>query len=368
MSTELAQVTELTPEQAGKLEKIQGAWVNLADVVYRRKLSLELQVQNQQAKKIPVTIETLVKAESILKDMKSARTSIVAQRLEVTNRIGQISDNLMLPEKELDKLITEYSQEIIAAKREHEKADQAKRDKVDEIRRLKENITKYVADHDYKCRTSINDKAAIAFNHALNTDVKPEEIAAYIEKVKVKLGVADFDSSTPNINVKLLDVTEVNLIMDECFRNNPHAYNAIWHEKLATTFATYEVAYANKKEALELAEVAAAEEKAKLVLETANKKIGAEIEASAQSLEVSAGPVVKALKKVYELDMPETSEAALQIWRAYAGNKTLVDSKLRISKWLSATPAQIGAALAKCKSDDNSFEVQGVHFKATDKL
>jgi hypothetical protein len=78
---------------------------------------------------------------------------------------------------------------------------------------------------------------------------------------------------------------------------------------------------------------------------------------------------LKALKKAYEVDMPETFDSVMKIFSAFMANKQKCLEKVNIKKWFVSFNADSAAkALAKVKSDDNQFAPLGIVWKEVDKL
>ncbi len=153
------------------------------------------------------------------------------------------------------------------------------------------------------------------------------------------------------------------------FKQNPEQYIQLYTNELRKKFIDYSVAYSNKKQAIELAAKEDEEKQKALIEEANNKETAIQLESVSEVLEVTvSGPEIKALKKSYEVNMPETVESVIMIMAAFTANLQLCMPKLKVTKWFKFTPDQAATALAKVKCDDNNFAPKGITFKEVEKL
>jgi len=346
------------------------AWVKLAEAVHVGELQLQAQASGAISAIVkPINIEDIPAAEAQLKELKSTRNVIEVRRKGLTLKFDSLCSRLMIPEKSLDEPIKNLGAEIINLKKQHEQVERLKQAKAEEIKSIVEKIKTALASHDFNCKSDIGVKVSLAYENALSKDKKPEEIEEYLGKIRERVGPADFQVNKPDFNdfgARYSNPEEVTHLISEHFNTNPHAYVSIFQKELAEKFVDYSTAYKNKADAIALSIKQQAEKDIALKAEQENKAIAAKLEAS--STEVSAGPEIKALKKVYEVDMVESVDNAFLILSAFLANRDKCLPKLRVTKWFSFGAAQAAGALGKVKSDDNSFNPQGIIWKEVDKL
>lgn len=369
MSQENTQLAEATEKV---LVEKRAAWGEMGVIVHQSEMQFQARAQAIIKKlALPTKIEDLPEAEKTVKAMTSERVKLEADRKEITGRFEDVATRLMAPEKSVAEAITSFKAKMVSLKAEYERIQAAKAAKENEIRTVRERIQKYMADKNHEYQTLILQRCSEAYDYALTKDIEPSAIAVYIEKVKARLGPADFQTEAPTFRVAYLTLEEVQLLIDENFRVNPHAYVTIFKTEIDKKFSDYEVAYANKKDALALSIKEQADKEAALQAEKENAQLAAKIESSAAPLLFTGDNVVtpvKALKKSFEIDMEETQHNAIKIMQAYVANLALCDQYLKITKWFGITPNQMATALGKVKSADNGFQPTGINFKEVSKL
>jgi hypothetical protein len=207
-----------------------------------------------------------------------------------------------------------------------------------------------------------------AFAKALESNKKPEEKQDYMDRVCFRVKESDFLIETPNVQLQYATHQEFNKILNEVWKIKPADYVALFATELEKKFSDYSVAYLNKQQALQLAK----EEQERRLQEIAQQKQQTEIAATLDSVstDMSIEPSgLKALKKAYEVDMPETFDSVMKIFSAFMANKQKCLEKVNIKKWFVSFNADSAAkALAKVKSDDNAFAPLGIIWKEVDKL
>jgi Glu-tRNA(Gln) amidotransferase subunit E-like FAD-binding protein len=122
---------------------------------------------------------------------------------------------------------------------------------------------------------------------------------------------------------------EFNQILNEVWKIKPADYVALFATELEKKFSDYSVAYLNKQQALQLAK----EEQERRLQEIAQQKQQTEIAATLDSVstDMSIEPSgLKALKKAYEVDMPETFDSVMKIFSAFMANKQKCLEKVNI--------------------------------------
>ena len=366
----MTQVAEQPTQEISLPEQKKEAWIKLATSVHVSELQLQARASaaiNEITK--PVNFEFVPEAEAKLKKLKQIKAEIEADRKVITTKLDGLSTRLMQPEKSLEEPIKNLTADIIAVKKRKEEADRLVQQKHEEVKRIVESVKNLIASSDYEFKSQIGIKVSLAYEHALGTDIKPEKLEEYLNKIKAKVGAADFQVNKPEIsefNAKCVGPVEVQSLIEANFNTNPHAYVAIFQEELAEKFVDYATAYQNKADALALSVKQQAEKEAALKAEQENKAIAAKLEASSTEVTVNTG--VKALKKSYEVDMVESMENAFLILSAFLANRDKCASKTSTKKWFSFGADSAAKALAKVKSDDNSFNPQGIIWKEVDKL
>jgi len=345
------------------------AWGEMGVLVYESELELSARAQSSILKiKYPDSFEQIQNAEALLKEINSERIQLENDRKAITSKFDAVTARLMQPEKQLIEAHAKFKAKIIEVKELKEKADKAKQLHDEEIKATKQRILNYCAEINYKYTAMINNQVASAYEYALSNDIEPEALVDYLKKVRGKFTLATFVPEPPTLNVIHLDLTEVNLLLDENYKIDSGSYLKQYYDQLDEKFADYPVAYKNKKDALALSIKEAAEAQAKLEAEKSNAELAAKIAASAEPMRMSVSTPLKALKKSYEIEMEETQFNAMKIIQAYAANMVECDKHLNISKWFSVTPKQMATALAKVKNTDERFQPEGIVFKEISKL
>lgn len=366
----MTQVAEQPTQDLTLPETKKQSWIKLAEAVHFGELQLQAQASGAISAIVkPVKIEDIPAAEAQLKELKSTRNVIEVSRKAITSKFDAVSTRLMNSEKSLDEPIKNLTADIIAVKKRKEEADKLVQQKNDEIKSVIERVKTLIAANDYEFKSQIGIKVSLAYEHALSTDVKPDKLEEYLTKIKANVGVVDFQINKPDIlefKTNCLKPDEVTTLINDNFNTNPHAYVGIFQKELSEKFVDYATAYQNKADAIALSVKQQAEKEAALKAEEENKKIAAKLEASATEVTVSTG--VKALKKSYEVDMVESMDNAFLILSAFLANRDKCTSKTTVKKWFAFGADSAAKALAKVKSDDNSFNPQGIIWKEVDKL
>jgi SLT domain-containing protein len=235
-----------------------------------------------------------------------------------------------------------------------------------ELKRMREQLSTVKANVEQQFMSKISNQCTHAFDYALKNDIAPTDLDEYLSKCANKFTVRDFTADPPALHPAYHDLTEINLLLDECFSWNAEHFVTYYKANLTTKFSDYSVAYENKQAALLKNQQEEAKRQQDLLNEKENKVVAAQIDANATNLQVDA-PAVKALKKSYAVDLTENEASAAKIDAQFWANIHLTRSKVRAA-WFKLTIAQKAKALSDVKDDDNAFQPQGIVFKEVEKL
>lgn len=359
---------ELTTQETQVIAQKRNAWANMGEVVHTTELQLQaFQQQALERFSLPTKIEDVPDAEALLKVLKSSKATLEDKRKEVTSKFDAVSQRLMQPEKALLEPIAELSKAIISVKKIEEDRLRKLKEKADEIVRYKQFIINSSNDAKAAAESSISRIISQAYEYALgdgNIDI--DGLPEYISRCKNKYPVIKFVMELPKCN-SILTEEERDDIIRELYTYDSAYYKQKFDTLLDEKFSDYAVALANKEQAIALSKKQEEEEKKRIEEEKKNKELSASLQSMA-ALDVQITTDTKALKKSYEVDMPETPETAILLMAAFVGNKNLVLQKLKVNKWFAFSIGQIANALGKCKNDDENFAPQGIIFKQIDKL
>lgn len=351
------------------IEKKRSSWALMGEKIYKQELELQVRAQDALTKiaELPTTIEDIPAAEAALKEVKNLQAQIMADRKAITSKFDPVFERLMAPEKSFTIPMTAYVAAIISVKKEQERKEQEKRSKADEISRIRQAIITAVARYDAEFKTLITEKVNQAFTWALEKGVKPEEIEDYRDRVSFRIKESLFEAHAPEFNPQYATSEDIGPLVQELWKINPADYIAMFILELERKFAAYHIAFLNKQEALKQAKEEQQRRLAEIEAQKQHQEAAAELDAVSTDITISE-PGIKALKKAYEVDMPETFENAMKILSAFMGNKQKCLEKVNIKKWFSFDASSAAKALAKVKSDDNQFAPLGITWKEVDKL
>ena len=307
-----------------------------------------------------------------LAEKKRLLKEVVDLRKSYTDPIDKVKKRLMEIEKDCSSSITDYEKNIISVKNEIE------------AERTKANAKKdEQCDFLYKLN-----QAYIDLNDELSKLVNNHVHDAYMGMLKVKCPYESFDdyvTATVNGLKETLKLPKIKDSFDkqnfrplhndmnelaELSRKNSKETIYFFDElraKLMEKKVGYKSELANTEKAQELAEKQQKEAEKKRAEEKQNAELEAKIQKAndVQSIEKTD---YKDLKLVFDVDMPDTHNTALQLFATFSSNIDLILPKLKVSKWLSFTPNQIAKVLSKLKSEDNRMEFSGITFKEVKKL
>lgn len=354
------------------IESKRDAWGRLGISIYKSELKLQLRAQQATAKlaSLPLTLEDIPEAENILKEVKAEQCLIVEDRKKITSRFDEVKARLMIPENSFTTPLNEYSNAIIKIKQEKEKKDREKKAKEDELSRIRHQLNSAVAKYDAEFKTLIAEKVNQAFMHALEKNIHPgQECDDYIDRVNFKVKESWFPIDRVSFNGTLLYTSkeEYEQILFELSTINPSAYVALFATEMEKRFSDYNVAYNNREQAIELSRKEQEEKLKQIEEEKQSRVVSSELDSVATDMSVEPSNI-KALKKCYEVDMPETFDNAMTIFRAFMANKQKCLEKVNITKWFAFNAGSAAKALSKLKSEDNNFNPVGISFKEIDKL
>jgi len=315
---------------------------------------------------IPATVTDIALAEAALKNAKATQAQINDLRLEKTRTINGYLANLMTFEKNLAAPIKTLSDAIIEAKKVKEAEANKLRLKDDEIRQYQGYIDRMVAETEALFSTYINTTIEKAYVHALGeANIENKDKEAYIEKVigqratvavfTHKIKPYDWKYNTP-AHAMEVDITAKLAA--------PQTYIDQFKIKILDKFQDYDLAVQDKQTALTRAANEAAEEAKQIEADKNMATTMAAIQSEATPLVVDDG--IKALKKSYELDMPESWESSKIIMIAFV-NTFQQFKGLRVSPF-KISVQQMVDQLSKLKTADNNFNFTGAIWKEVTKL
>ncbi len=353
------------------IEKKRTSWALMGEKIYKQELELQVRAQNALSKiaVLPSTIDEIPEAEAALKEVGIIKRQIETDRKTITSKFDPVFERLMAPEKSFSVPMQAFVTAIIFIKKQEELKAQQRKNKADELARIRQALITAQVHYDAEFKTLIAEKVGTAFLWALQKGTKPgQEIEDYCDRLKFKIKESFFEIEEPVFkDLRYITHEDILPVFDEVWKINRADYVTLFATELEKKFSDYEVAYQNKQQALALAK----EEQIQRIREIEEQKQHAEVAATLDavstdiSVELSA---VKALKKCYEVDMPETFDNAMKILSAFMANKQKCLEKVNIKKWFSFDASSAAKALAKVKSDDNVFAPLGITWKEVDKL
>lgn len=349
------------------VEQKKKAWSTMGEAVYKKEIALQntaLSAINDV--KYPKAVEDLIDAQEQLKQLKTTKANIENERKQITKIFDDVCARLMVPEKSLDKPISDLSSAIISVKKIYEEQEQKKKQKQEQEAKLIEQGKKHLADLVAFYKTKIVNQVSFAFLYALDNQITPSTAKEYVDKCSLKFKESDFAITYPNVVLQLLTQEEIQAKLQEIVQINPSEFVAEYKKQLTDKFALYDVEYNNKEEAKRIALQKQEQEKNEIESSKMNQQLAASFDAKAEELSVKSD--VKALKKVYELDMVDSLENALIIMSAFVANINLIKNEIRVKNYFNLSVEQMGAALCKLKNKDEKFTVTGIVFKQNDKL
>lgn len=352
------------------MEAKRVAWGKIGVGIYTTELKLQAMAQKAINSLVyPKTIQDIPHAEEQLKTLSAKEKEVTEERMKITSIFRDVADRLMLNEKSFAEPKKKLTELTITLKKKNDDINNAAANRTKEAQLLKEQIIKHCADLDAKIKLYINEMINKYFIYSLEQSIPIAEINSHIKRWSDAgcLKIMEFKFKAIEPKVAYITMTEAQEIIKNNFNIHLIDYKNTFEFAIRDKFRDYEVAFLNKSQALQ----ANALEKAEADKKIADAKLNTEITASIEA-NVSVTPTqivdTKALKKTYEVDMPETVDNALLLFSAFAANKEKCLAKLNVKKWFSFNASQVAAALGKIKSDDNTFQPSGIIFKEGAKL
>lgn len=369
----LALPADITAQELSDLIKKFNGWSPLIIDLYRTELSLKAQALEQAEKvKLPTNIEEIPVAEQHYIELGKLATSMTERRLTAFSPLGKLGTRLMEPENQVKDLRKKLADAMVPIKSEHAKKEAGKKAKEAEVQSIIGAIKQHLVNIDHEYKSLISMRCTAALQNALDNDLSPDDIQAYVVEVTKGLGPADFQAERPDVKLIQVDPTEAEELFNTHFLCNAHAYHNMFKMAVFERFSDYAVAFANKAESLKLAAEEQAKKEADLQTEKDQKALAAKMETAASGMTSSgsggwAAPI-KDLKKTYEVDMPDTLDNAILIISAFVANRQLCEPFLATKKYLTGFTADSCAkALAKAKNADEKFQPKGITFKLIEK-
>jgi len=367
--TELATQQEKSPE----ILKTRNVWAQMGEHIHLMKINLPLRTEQILDKLIePKTFNDVPAAEAALKEVKRELKLLKDERILATNKFDDLKQTLSEPEKQAEQEVKEFELSIITIKKQKEEADRKEQAKKDEIKSIREGILLSINSIDSSLKTKVLTLVDEYYTKALNTNVLPEKIGAYLNQCNAEVTALTFsyEVTTPRFNTALVSAEEYIELFKEA--NSANVLNAAkyiesFRTKIDERFSDYSVAFKDKEAALKIASEEKAAESAKIEKQTALNNVSVQLSIAAD--EVSVEPAAtKALKKSFEVDMVESLANSVIVMRAFVANMKLIEPMMKVNKWDSFNIGQMKNYLGKCKSNDNNFSVEGISFKEVTKL
>lgn len=356
--------------QSEVIEQKRSAWGQMGVVVYKQELQLQVEAQATiKSINYPTKIEDIPGAEQKLKELKAAQKTIESKRKEITSRFDDVVKRLMEPEKSFTEPINNLSAKIIEIKKEYEAEQKRKQSIIDEASAIRLYYQNESVRVKAELQAKVNSLVSRCYEKALQDDtIDPDNVEAYINASKEAIKRHNFSFTIKSRDVIFSDNSTIDLAcFNDAMNIDIDSFVNDFKNQIDFKFSDFEISFNNKVAAL--AESKRQEELKQKEIE--DKKRSEEL---AAKLAATATPVdatlvfTKALKKSYEVDMPETIESVLSIMAAFTANIDKCLPKLKVNKWFAFTPAQAANVLGKLKSENNAFAPTGITFKEVEKL
>ncbi len=368
----MSETTELpaVKSEAEILIEKRKVWSDMGEATYKKELQLQGKAQQLIAKLItPTSMEDVVQAEEMLKEVKREAKLLQGERNAITSKFDALKERLMLSEKSIDAPVLAVTNAIITIKQAHEQQQRKVQAKADEVRRLREGILLTKNEIDASFKNKVVELVAAAYTNALTTKVDPNKIGAYLNEQNAKVDVRNFVFVPTTPALVYVTKEEYTTMYNELFDLNNQTYVDLFREQLDIRFDDYSIAFNNAEQALKIATTESEEKKAEITSEK-------NVVAVAAKLEAAASPVVqpelsfdtKGLKKSFEVDMTESLENSIIVMGAFVANVEKVKHMMKVNKWDSFNIGQMKNYLGKLKSADNNFQSNGIIWKEVSKL
>ena len=320
---------------------------------------------------IEVTKENIILTEETLAEAKRSVKAMAEKRLAFTRVLDDVKARMSQPEKDCALIIKELEGKLLTVKKAVKKENDALVLKVEQKTALKLAMKTAYDKLNSERQRIIDDELTNTYAVMLEARTPLEN---YDTIAKSSVDSLKFPSLRQFIlnerpDVSALSDEEKKAVKTENIQEIPN-----YSEKLAQKFidkkVTYQAELNNVEEALRQNQLAAKEAQKKREHDATGKELSNKIEAVAanQTESVPAVATGKKLKVTYEIDMEENVETCLLLWACFSANLEECLKHLKVSKWFSLTPKQLGTVLGKLKSADNEFGFTGIVFKAVEKL
>lgn len=363
---------EIIKEDVQVLETKKTAWGSFGEVVYRTEIALQNEVIGiVNTMKIPTVVADIPVAETELKMLKQKLKALTENRKTVTVRFDELSERLMVPEKDLNKLISDFSEALLTVKKIEAETKRKQQQAEAEIRNLKLHFERSANLTFSDLKIKVQNKCSEMYKYAIETEaITAEVLDTYIAKCIGRFNVDFFAYKIPVVPFQLTEIKqeEVQAISDksyaivDCVQMRTDAI-----VDFKNMFADFVTAKANKEQALKLQ----AEETASKLAETQKNLQQQNVASEIRTMSQEHTPLTiatKALKEEYIIDMEETLENSMLIITAFLANKERCLPKTTVKKWFNFSASNAATALEKVKSEDNSFQPAGINFITNQKL
>ena len=355
----VVQITGITPEVANKMQ----IWAGVGQLVHETNIQLKADADaiTSDLSVLPTEIKDVPAAESTLKEAKKRLTELQTKRKAVTAKFDAVASALMAHEKAVEAAMPLYVQAITDLKRKEAERIAAEQGKIEAEKRMRELVSVYL-EREYTAKKDlVSELSQKAFELALNIDIPPTGIEAYLKKLDSRFNPEQFTIvCQPNMNADLFA---------QLWKEKDMPALELWKThytgELKRKFEHYAVHYANKEAAIEQQRKAEESAKAEREEELQRKELAAKLEThTAVVMETE----VKPLKQKYVVDEPDTETAALKIMAAFMTNFKMVRDGIRVKSMMKLSIGQMADALAWYKNQrDDKFEC-GINFKVEEKL
>jgi hypothetical protein len=365
MSTEVVSQEELAKKAA--------QWQNMGVAVANTKLKL---IQMTAAaldkiKNLPYDPAKILEYESTLKAVKSEKILVVDTRKALTSKLDVVTSTLMLSEKEFDPAIKSYEDALLFVKQTKQKADAIVQQKIDEVKRVREQISNNITSQFANFETLIVQTVSKYYEQSLTKGVSEKNLPETLVKARAYLTVLHFTLVKPTVATVYLTADEVDAIWLELSSAkfiSPNNFLEKYVSVLNSRFEFYGIAFKNKEDSLALAKQQAADALEVIADKKDDDAVAAKLDAIASNTTQPVVSLGKKIKSVYKLNMEDSEQTAIQIISAFSANWTTAKEELGIKKWFNLSVKQMGDALVSLKNKDNNFEVSGIMFIQIDKL
>ena len=365
MSTEVVSQEEINKKIA--------AWQNMGVVVANTKLKLTQLTAAAllKIKELPYDPAKILDYEANLKIVKSEKNIVIDTRKAVTAKFDAVTSGLMTSEKEFDPAIKVYEDALLFVKQSKAKADAVVQQKIDEVKRVREQISNSITSQFANFETLIVQTVAKYYEQFLAKGVSEKNLPESLVKAKAYLTENHFMLIKPSVATVYLTTDEVDAIWFELYTAkliSPTNFVEKYVAALTARFEFYGIAFKNKADSLALAKQQEAEALNAIADKKDDDAVAAKLDAIASNTTAPVVSVGKKIKSVYKLNMEDSEQTAIQIISAFSVNWTTAKEELGIKKWFNLSVKQMGDALVSLKNKDNNFEVSGIVFIQVDKL